>query len=382
MASSQEIGNIVEAAFRASSTFRDDFRDDPSKNKTKNTRAAKASIDAIGGFSTWSKNPGFAGQIKSVQNRSRALSTVDGFVGLASALALSKYSGGLELDLCVWEQASPSTKTVRSYCRMLFPPLAWKALLGSIPFETIEAFDREVKKKPPKDATPEQFKALTDLLHRKARLLTQLHDATASLNVKIDSRGTRRLQCSCSMSDLAKTASDVEWIQPGQFDAFGLPSQLQSGPRVRLTPEQKLMRRHAPQAKASDLAALPAHERPLGARGTLRRINVQLSAYRKANLRALLSSRTRRESTNGLQARGASKRFAATIGIAPAALSNMLNGVKSCGRKMARSIEAALGLDSESLDIEDRHSLCDSEKTAVPVAETLHTLLPPQLWMG
>lgn len=74
-------------------------------------------------------------------------------------------------------------------------------------------------------------------------------------------------------------------------------------------------------------------------------------AWRRANLGALCKREAEIETTSGMPARGSSKRMAARLGLAPAALSNMIHGVKNIGDEAARSIESKLGETAGSLDI-------------------------------
>ena len=73
-------------------------------------------------------------------------------------------------------------------------------------------------------------------------------------------------------------------------------------------------------------------------------------AWRRANLASLCQREAERETATGLPARGSSKRMAARLGLAPAALSNMLHGVKNIGDEAARSIESKLGESLGTLD--------------------------------
>lgn len=77
---------------------------------------------------------------------------------------------------------------------------------------------------------------------------------------------------------------------------------------------------------------------------------VGCKAWRKANLERLCKIRASAEIARGLPARGSAKRMAAMLCIAPAALSNMLHGVKNIGDEAARSIEAKLEIEAGSLD--------------------------------
>lgn len=73
-------------------------------------------------------------------------------------------------------------------------------------------------------------------------------------------------------------------------------------------------------------------------------------AWRRANLRSLCDSEALLEMARGLPKRGASKRMAARLDLAPAALSNMIHGVKNIGDEAARHIETQLGQIIGSLD--------------------------------
>ena len=74
-------------------------------------------------------------------------------------------------------------------------------------------------------------------------------------------------------------------------------------------------------------------------------------AWRRANLGSLCKREADIEISAGMPARGSSKRMAARLGLAPAALSNMVHGVKNIGDEAARSIESKLGEGAGSLDI-------------------------------
>ena len=73
-------------------------------------------------------------------------------------------------------------------------------------------------------------------------------------------------------------------------------------------------------------------------------------AWRRSNLVSLCQREAERETAKGLPARGSSKRMAARLSLAPAALSNMLHGVKNIGDEAARSIEIKLEEPLGSLD--------------------------------
>lgn len=78
--------------------------------------------------------------------------------------------------------------------------------------------------------------------------------------------------------------------------------------------------------------------------------SVGCKAWRRANLRSLCDSESLLEMARGLPKRGSSKRMAARLGLAPAALSNMIHGVKNIGDEAARHIETQLGQIIGSLD--------------------------------
>lgn len=78
--------------------------------------------------------------------------------------------------------------------------------------------------------------------------------------------------------------------------------------------------------------------------------SVGCKAWRRANLRSLCDSEALLEMARGLPKRGSSKRMAARLGLAPAALSNMIHGVKNIGDEAARHIEIQLGQIIGSLD--------------------------------
>jgi hypothetical protein len=78
--------------------------------------------------------------------------------------------------------------------------------------------------------------------------------------------------------------------------------------------------------------------------------SVGCKAWRRANLAALCAQACAVDAKAGYPARGGSKRMAMRLGLAPAALSNMLHGVKNIGDEAARSIESKLGQAPGSLD--------------------------------
>lgn len=73
-------------------------------------------------------------------------------------------------------------------------------------------------------------------------------------------------------------------------------------------------------------------------------------AWRRANLRTLCEAATLHDLSQGLPRHGASKRIAGRVGLAPAALSNMLHGVKNIGDAAARLLESKLSQPQGSLD--------------------------------
>lgn len=93
-------------------------------------------------------------------------------------------------------------------------------------------------------------------------------------------------------------------------------------------------------AKATDPASTQAAAKPA----------VGCKAWRRANLRALFAKSLLADAQASLPARGAAKRMAAKLSLAPAALSNMIHGVKNIGDEAARAIEERLGEAPGSLD--------------------------------
>lgn len=77
---------------------------------------------------------------------------------------------------------------------------------------------------------------------------------------------------------------------------------------------------------------------------------VGCKAWRRANLAAICAEASRLDAENGLPIRGSGKRMAQRLSLAPAALSNLLHGVKNMGDEAARAIEAALAMRPGSLD--------------------------------
>lgn len=83
---------------------------------------------------------------------------------------------------------------------------------------------------------------------------------------------------------------------------------------------------------------------------TIERNMVGCKGWRRANLAMACAEAARLDAENGLPLRGSAKRMAQRLSLAPAALSNLLHGVKNMGDETARAIESTLGMQPGSLD--------------------------------
>lgn len=107
------------------------------------------------------------------------------------------------------------------------------------------------------------------------------------------------------------------------------------------------------------------------------RNSVGCKAWRRANLEALLRQASERESAEGLPVRGAGRRMAARLGVAPTALSNMARGAKSIGDAAARSIEARLELSAGSLDAPPLSIVCRDADEFSALSAARQALIAP-----
>lgn len=105
---------------------------------------------------------------------------------------------------------------------------------------------------------------------------------------------------------------------------------------------------------------------------TLARVGCK--AWRQERLAALCAQAKLDEEASGLPSRGAAKRMADRLGIAPTALSNMLHGAKNIGDEAARAIEARLGLAPGALDAPLHCLACESAEELAAMAEALRAL--------
>lgn len=91
------------------------------------------------------------------------------------------------------------------------------------------------------------------------------------------------------------------------------------------------------------------------------RPTVGSKAWRRERLASLLGDAALHDQASGLPLRGASRRMADRLGLAPTALSNMARGAKSIGDAAARAIETKLGLAPGALDAPPLSILCKDE---------------------
>lgn len=97
---------------------------------------------------------------------------------------------------------------------------------------------------------------------------------------------------------------------------------------------------------------------------------VGCKAWRRANLAALCESASAKDAAQGLPLRGAAKRMAQRLSIAPAALSNLVHGVKNMGDETARGIESSLGLPLGAIDAPP-HSIAFPDEQSCAAAREL-----------